>query len=274
MPGILKNTAVLLVVFAAAKWYNAVGGVAAIQNGEGAVKELAARTSDGTEQVQVPNIAEATKSAEENLFRKFWQNHNKTWTVRATGGQYDCRHQEVQSINYTAIELKVYFKAGEHFVDRERFWTFGENGTLELISSWFEQRLRVLYRNCNDTCLVVATEDWERPFGNKSLEEHCDNDVRYDDTDGETTEESKELPEIPQEIKKLYRSKNITRNGRTQEYYSCVPFQWLIVADQNKDDVPSDCEEEYVKAIQDSHRIDMQLYSNETCLTTVARGSL
>ncbi|KAL3196112.1 hypothetical protein MRX96_015592 [Rhipicephalus microplus] len=102
------------------------------------------------------NSEESARTSQEvlpNVFKEFWKNHTKVWTVKSTHAPlYDCEREVFTSVNDTSLQTKIYFDT-----ENSLNWTFTGNDTITSeLSEHITVRRGILYQN--GTCAVFKTE--------------------------------------------------------------------------------------------------------------------
>uniref|UniRef100_A0A131Z625 Lipocalin n=1 Tax=Rhipicephalus appendiculatus TaxID=34631 RepID=A0A131Z625_RHIAP len=78
------------------------------------------------------NVAgvEAEQDCKPNVFKQFWTNYTKVWTIWTTDDYYDCQWEERENMNETGLQIATHFLYYNKSYTWHRYWMFDENNTL------------------------------------------------------------------------------------------------------------------------------------------------
>uniref|UniRef100_A0A131Z729 Lipocalin n=1 Tax=Rhipicephalus appendiculatus TaxID=34631 RepID=A0A131Z729_RHIAP len=107
------------------------------------------------------NVAgvEAEQDCKPNVFKQFWTNYTKVWTIWTTDDYYDCQWEERENMNETGLQIATHFLYYNKSYTWHRYWMFDENNTLTSL----EEPIGVYKRHLvyqNTSCAVLKVELW------------------------------------------------------------------------------------------------------------------
>ncbi|KAL1442434.1 hypothetical protein MTO96_030805, partial [Rhipicephalus appendiculatus] len=57
------------------------------------------------------NVAEveAQQDCKPNVFKQFWTNYTKVWTIETNDDKYECQWEKLINMNETGLEIETHF---------------------------------------------------------------------------------------------------------------------------------------------------------------------